>query len=714
MGVIVAGGDAQIIGHLLCALAFLAAAGLALRSRMEPLRKTLMIVSSLITVFWAISVVSVPVSEYGRALTGPLVLARSAAWTLFLGASLGLGTRAQRLVRSPWAAALGLLLATIAGLILVFAVLLALHVRPDLAVVYWQLIVSVGALLLLENVIRNCDEDSRWGVKYLGLGLGVFFAYDLFYYANTLLTLKVDIRFLAARGFVDALTVPLLLVSVSRGKSWRGDIAVSPQVVFHSAALFGAGLYLLAMSLAGEVLRAAGGNWGPVLEAVFLVAAVVTMLLAFLSASFRASARVFINKHFFRHKYDYREVWLGFIKKMARTGGLDDLQERTLHAVADVVGSTAGGLWVLRTQNEAYFPTARWNFAENLPVERADGPMVEYLLRTRWIIDLWQYRADPKPYGGLVLPAWLMALSRAWIVVPLIHNQALEAFLVLDKPRTEATLGWEELDILKTVATQAASYLAEERASRELLDARRLEEFNQRFAFVIHDIKNIVSQMSLMVENAKLHGNNPEFQRDMLTTVASSVDRMRGMLVQLGSDQRRKGKEGKPAELDVSALVRQVGERWRRSAPSLAIAGIERPASAVGSAETLGTVLDHLINNAVEAAGPSGNVGVTVAHDNGEVLVEVCDNGPGMTPEFVRDQLFRPLDTNKREGTGLGAFQALKLVREMGGRLEVDSTPGKGTMMRVRLHRAAAPAGVDDETNRTSHERSKETQDHDR
>jgi len=328
-------------------------------------------------------------------------------------------------------------------------------------------------------------------------------------------------------------------------------------------------------------------------------------------------------------------------------------------------------------------------YQEILPAVRADDPLIDFLDRTQWIVDVDQYRADPEAYEEFEAPAWLIAHPRASVIVPLFHGNSLRAFLVLASRRTNRPLDWETIDLLKAVARQAASYLAEEEAANALSDARRLDSFNRRFAFVVHDIKNLVSQMSLMLQNAERYGDDPEFQKDMLATVGNTVIRMTSLLEQFKAENTEETAEPRPLQL--KPLVSRVGENWRRQMPNLDIDLEGEDMCVIANDGSLASVFDHLLQNAVEACGAEGHVVLRLRRQGNDAVVEVEDDGPGMDAAFIRDHLFRPLRTEKADGYGLGAYQTRELVREIGGRLDVESVPGKGTMMRVVIPLAESP-----------------------
>jgi putative PEP-CTERM system histidine kinase len=278
-------------------------------------------------------------------------------------------------------------------------------------------------------------------------------------------------------------------------------------------------------------------------------------------------------------------------------------------------------------------------------------------------------------------------------MVPLMHGSHVLGVVLLVQPRTPRRLNWEDFDLLKTCSRQAASYLSENSALQALSAARELEIFNRRFAFVIHDIKTTINQLSLMLKNAEKHGENPAFQKDLLASVRDSVAAMSRILEQINAERKRT-----PAVsvIDLAGLVAQVaGQRAKSGGAAIHIDCERRPLNVMGDDYRLTAIVSHLIQNAIDAAGDGGQVTLSVHPADDMVALEVSDNGNGMDPEFVRDRLFQPFQTTKGSGYGIGAYQCRELIRELGGRLTVHSVPGEGTTMSVVL---PAVAAVDRET----------------
>ena len=331
----------------------------------------------------------------------------------------------------------------------------------------------------------------------------------------------------------------------------------------------------------------------------------------------------------------------------------------------------------------AYVPFVSSNLGDALPAEPLGSPLEHWLNQHKTVIELAE-AADERRYPNLQIPEWLRTLTRAWLVIPLLHRDVLQGFIVLGESRTNRPLDWEDEELLMAIGRQAASYLAEEQSANALAESRQLQLISRRFAFVAHDLKNIVGQLTLMLSNVERFKDNPKFQNDMVETIAHSVERMNGLLQQLrsmGDDAATAN--SKPIVLDV--MLKEAVATWERDRPGFS-AELE-PIGGLLQAprERLRSVLDHLVQNAFDAAGAEGRVALRARAVGNSAIIEVEDNGPGMDVEFVRQKLFRPFFSTRSTGFGIGAYQIREYVRSMGGHLEVHTAPGKGTTMQVSL-----------------------------
>jgi putative PEP-CTERM system histidine kinase len=447
------------------------------------------------------------------------------------------------------------------------------------------------------------------------------------------------------------------------------------------------------MAGAGYYIRLFGGSWGGVIQLAFLFLALLLLVALVLSGQARARLRVFLSKHFFKNKYDYREEWLKF--NAALSGGelVSDPKDNIVRAFANILEAPRGVMWV-RQSSDHFQPAATYNTA--LPegaTSRPDTALVRFLGRSGWVVYLEEFRREPGRYAGLVLPDWITTLREPWVIVPLLHAEELIAFIVLARPPTPRTLNWEDTDLLKACGRQAASFLALLKVSQALADARQFEAFNRLSAYVVHDLKNLVAQLSLVVSNARRHMHSPGFIEDAIETVDNAAQKMNRLLLHL-----RKGQSaGGPARAVNLVTVLDAVVRSRAAAqPVPVLECAEAELRVLAEPDRLASVLEHLVQNAQEATPPDGRVSVRVTCQDARAVLDIADTGCGMDARFISERLFRPFDTTKgNAGMGVGVYESREFVIEAGGDLDVTSTPGQGTTFRVRLPLAPPAATLE-------------------
>ncbi|HUN44463.1 MAG TPA: XrtA/PEP-CTERM system histidine kinase PrsK [Acetobacteraceae bacterium] len=657
--------------HGACALLYGGLASLILIRHQRGRTAVWLAGACLATAVWAASVAIWPAPS--DPVTGWLGLARSAAWCGFI---LHLYRRTvtirRQLIQTYTTMAL-LALLLIGGL----TILDALANQPGAAL--WsagtalKLGFAVANILLLENLYFNTPVEMRWHINVLCIALGGMFLYDLFLYADALLFHRISGTLFAARAPVAALASPLIAVAVVRDRRWAVDIHVSRDVVFHSATLVLSGIFLLGLAVTGEIARRIGANWGSVAEVSLLFGGLLAVGVTITSASARSRIRSLLVDHFFSHRYDYRKEWMHCIEILTAPVAHTGLSTRAIRAVAEVVDSPAGALFVRAPDEVAFQWAGSWNMPAVALAIPPGHALVPEFRDGDWIVEI-----DRMSAGA----AWFEALPRVWLAVPLNHLGTLIGFVVLAQSRAHFKLDREAYDLLRVVGREVASRVAEQRAAQVLLQTRQLREYSQRFAFVLHDIKNVSGQLSMLLTNAEIHADNPEFQRDMLATVRASVGKISRLLSRLQAERQ----ERTHSLTAVGERLRQVAEECRATCNADIILEIDDGAAA-GAAihpESFDTVVTHVLNNAVEASGGKAVV-LRMRREALSLVVDIVDQGPGMTPEFIRDRLFQPFASTKSGGHGIGAFQARELLREAGGDLLVLSRPRHGTTMRLLL-----------------------------
>ncbi len=561
---------------------------------------------------------------------------------------------------------------------------------------------AVCQLLLLENLYRATRDDLRWNVNLACVGLGGSAAYDLVLCADAALFHHASASLLAGRAIVAVLVCPLLAVAAARNRNWSVDIHVSRTAAFHSATLICSGLFLLAVAAAAALARRLGGfnggHWGSVVQIGVVCAGILILAVLLTSGSARSLVRGRVIDHFFTSRYDYRREWLRCIDMLsgqseaAQPGSRDadhvDLHQRVVRAVAQVVDSPAGMLLLREPGALALHWATSWNLPALTAPMAPEHPLLAALDHASGALELRAVGLSDPP-------------GELWLAVPLRQAGRLAGCVLVAHPRAPFRLDREVLDLLRIVAHEVATYLAEQRATQVLLETRELRAYGERFAFVAHDIKNVSSQLSLLLSNAETHLANPDFQRDMLLTVGASVRKIGALLRRLQAPgEPEKGRpaadarpdQPSPGEFVIAERLERVAAQMRRLRWADIVLDCDDRAAGLAAAmdpAVFETIVTHLLDNAIEAAGVEQPVRLVVREAAGRARVDIVDRGPGMTPEFVRDQLFRPFSTSKRQGSGIGAFQARSLLRAAAGDLQVISSSGAGTTMRLMLPLAA-------------------------
>jgi putative PEP-CTERM system histidine kinase len=490
----------------------------------------------------------------------------------------------------------------------------------------------------------------------------------------------LDIEVWDARGLVNALVVPVLAVAIARDPRLSLDIFVSRRMVFHTTALLGTSLYLLVMGAGGYYIRYYGGEWGTVAQIIFLFGAGLILLVLFFSGRVRANLRVFINKHFFHYKYDYRDEWLRFIKTLSSGQPDDRLRERAIHSIAEIIDSPGGVLW-MRNMNR-FEPVANWQMKISArDTVDADHPLVSFLTAREWLIDIDEYEREPELYNNLVLPGWLEKMPRAWLVVPLIVHDQLLGFIVLARSPAQTHFNWEDSDLVKTAGRQVAVHLAQLEASQALAEARQFEACSRLTSYVMHDLKNLIAQLSLVVTNASKHKDNPRFMEDAITTVANSVQKMNRLLEHLRSDSMQVQES---TQVEVCSMLEEVVRTMSNNRPAPSLDCQATGIRILADRDRCMAIIGHLIRNAQDATPAEGQVIVRLFRRADRAIVEVQDTGCGMDERFIKERLYRPFDSTKA-GMGIGVYEARDYIHKMGGDLEVLSRIGEGSTFRIRI-----------------------------
>ncbi len=534
-----------------------------------------------------------------------------------------------------------------------------------LALHFGMLAAILLCLYNLEGTLLSATHVKRWRIKYFVLGVMAVQASQFLAISEGLLYKMLDFSQSPTRQIGLLLGTMLMGYSlITRGGGEK--IVFSRRIAYKSLVLFAAGVYLVSVGLVGQAMRQfAGLNKTGVITAFSLLGG-LGLLSLFLSETVRRKANTMLRMYFYKDKYDYRLQWLDSVHRLTGIAGLRELYEAVLVGFCQNLGMGQAALY-LRDGRSGYFdPVCQWEMgAANAPLP-PDHPLCQPDSGPRAVRDLRNQTPIP--------PA-----PEASFSVPLLRGTILEGFVLLDHPFNDAEeYDEEDFELMEALAHQAVSAILIMRQADELASAREMEAMGKVSAFVLHDLKNLVHTLSLMVENAKSYIHDPEFQQDMREALDNSVVKMKSLIHRLrevpSSDSLL------CEDVDLLELARESS----RSVPEGALQLRGDSVHSTVDRSEMSKVLVNLFRNAHEASMGRQPVVVTVGNQ-GQPYIKVCDAGCGMDAEFIRKSLFVPFSTTKDKGIGIGLYQSKQIVEAHGGRLEVESLPGRGSTFTVLL-----------------------------
>lgn len=550
------------------------------------------------------------------------------------------------------------------------------------SVFFYLLLLSALALVSLEQLVRNANSGRF--LKLLGLSLALVFVFNVYHYAQGMTTNSMDLLLWQARA---ALLMAAAFLIVSAGILFRDNaeetagLGLSRPVAFYSTSILltSAGVVLLAVG--SYYVRTMGGQWGIYLFTLFFFFSIAALSALFLSNRIRQVIQVWISKHFFRHKYDYRREWLNVNQALADTPESAQVYQLVYSVISRAFHATGGAVWIRKGPyyREVYTrgsqPPGR---PDNVAASEA---FIDTMTRHQWVF-VPGAREEPLSNFNPALPEWIRNQPDIQLLVPLITQNQLLGFVVLQKTRFDADLTWEDLDVLKTMGRQLANHILIHQQEALLSESRQLDTYHKLSAFIMHDMNNLIAQLGLMVKNAERHKNNPAFIDDMIRTVSHAVDRMNQLLQKFNQSNR-----DVVSEFSLLEAVRASIQACSTGKPTPHLLFFGHDPSIRADRDRLILALKHLVKNAQDATDEGGSVEVRVdALETGLTTVKITDTGVGMTKAFIEQQLFKPFETTKTgQGMGIGVYLTRSYLEELGASLEVESVPGEGTVMTIHF-----------------------------
>lgn len=542
------------------------------------------------------------------------------------------------------------------------------------------LVFNLWQIVLLEQLFRNASNKSKWALWPLIVALGTASVFDFVMYAQAFMLNQLEYLLWYLRSLIMVLSVPFLLISTRRMKDWSVNVFVSRNVVFYSSMLLIAGSYLLIMASAGYVLNLIGGAWGNILTISFLVLASIVLAALIITETLRRKLKVFIAKNFFANKYEYRDEWLDLIEKIETTSA-ESYYEMATNIMMSKYDVEIGGL--LKKVNST---TCQPKYMQTLTLDSALNQQLLILStfchKKGWIVDIAEYEHTPNLYDDLLLDLAVFKQHQINLVVPIFIGKAFYGMFLLAGRDHYKALNWEDRDLFFAISKQLGNFISLHEANDRIAESKQFDAFNRMSAFLVHDLKNVQAQLSLINTNAIKHRDNPAFIDDVFETVESATSRLDKMLTQLRNKQAAQKNTEK---VNIDDMLKKIVEQCNVRTPQITFEQLETVKLAV-DVEAFHSVLNHLLQNSQEATHEDGWVKLNFYTTEDDVIIEISDNGCGMSDEFIKQRLFKPFDTTKgNAGMGIGVFEAKQFFEGNAGSLQVKSETGKGTTFRLSL-----------------------------
>lgn len=539
------------------------------------------------------------------------------------------------------------------------------------------LLYAVVSIINLETTLRSSSGANKWQIKYIFLGTGGIIAMNIFYYSYALLYRSINMNFLPVRNGVVLVSIFLIAFSLFRHNAMDVEVTISRKMFYRSLSVFIIGCYLLGLGLVGQGMRYFDPRIGENIVTFLGFVGAFVVLIIILSEQLRRKAIVFISKNFYSYKYDYREQWLKFTQRIFLKNDFNELLDSIAEGFKEAIGSRGALVWLKSKDNREYVcvKVVETNMVNIVP----NNSLIEFLQHNKWVLNIYDSNckaivSDNKEF---------LEKTKTSLIVPFLHIDRLIGFIILMEGLGDDEYNYEDYDLLKTLAKQATLAIINTQLAEELIEAKEMEAMGRLSSFIIHDLKNSASMLSLIAQNAEEHIENPDFQRDAIRAVASTTEKIKGIIEKLKNLPVKRKLEMEYSDLGecVKDAIAQINLNGKGN---LSFKGLE-PVNVEFDKEEISKVVLNLVMNALDATEMQGEIKILTGIENSMAFIKVSDNGCGMSAKYIEEKLFKPFQTTKKKGLGIGLYQCKSIVEAHSGKLIVESKEGKGTDFIVYL-----------------------------
>ena len=544
-----------------------------------------------------------------------------------------------------------------------------------------SLICCVIVIWMMENILRASSDEQKRILKYPALGIitvGFAFMISTIYRLSTL-TINHDVLLL--NSLILLVGISFLIFFSIRFRLFEMDIFVSRYVVYHSITFLSIGAYLFAMGLFILGVQKLGIQLSFVTIGFFVFLVLLVLGIIMISPEAKARLRFFVDTHFFANKYDYRREWGELSGYLSIAFNEKQIIHVTSQVILDSMYIHELAIWLQDNENFrcAYsFPSPQKNQTlirdELFLVYLEKNP---YFLRKAPCISedvLWEKTIHDN--------SDLFEHNKIELAVPMMAGNKMVGFIAVGKENPGTPYGKDDIDLLSAIASQSSAAIMSARFAQELATNKEMTAFNRMSAYVLHDLKNAAGNLSLILQNAPKYMDNPDFRTDMLETITQTLARIDKVMSRLGEMPAKE--ELSKQHIHIHSLIDNLlGTLQPRLVNIDVIHQIEADLDVVSDPDMLGKILENIIVNATEAVSDNGTITIAAKKDSAGCIISIKDNGTGMSEDFIRDRLFKPFQTTKNKGTGLGLWQVKNMADKLGAVIEVENYPAEGVMFSI-------------------------------
>lgn len=537
-------------------------------------------------------------------------------------------------------------------------------------------------LIHLENTLRFSIGYRRRQIRYVIIGVGAILAFWIYLASKALLFSFLDASYIPITSVVVLISCGLVSFTVVRHRLLDVDIFISRYVIYNSLTMLLVGAYLLFVGLVAQGIKLAGGAFDTFWSILFAFTSLLGITVALLSTKLRRKGQLFINRHFYKHKYEFRDKWMETTEKIGTKGDLLDIQKKIVEMISETMGAKEVYLWLYEPAHREYHLNTSSVSSIGQIRLKEDSQIVAYIKRYPTPFLIKEVQDDGGELSREIAP-FIMA-TKAVLCTPLIvEGGDLIGFILQGEDISGEPYRRDDIDLLRAIASHAANRIKNIRLTQEVIAAKEAESFHQVSTFFVHDLKNLVSTLSLLVQNAEDYIDDPSFQQDAMRTLRTTVSKMNTMISNL--TLLSKGMKINLCPVNLNDLLEETLSTLNGQVSSRIIKRLENLPNILADGEQLRKVFLNLILNAIEASPSDGDIQVKTFAKDEEVILIVADHGYGMSHEFIQSSLFRPFRSTKPHGLGIGLFQCKKIIEAHRGRIDVESKEGEGSEFRVVL-----------------------------